>query len=78
MHGRTNGYWDASRGEARRLTCTECHDPHAPALPAMTPLPGPATIRMHVVPADPHRAAPESPLRRWSAGEGETPPEGGR
>jgi hypothetical protein len=78
MHGRTNGYWDASRGESRRLTCTECHDPHAPALPPMTALPGPDTIRTDVAPADAHRAAPESPLRRWSAAKAEPPPGGGR
>lgn len=48
-HGRTNGYWDASRGEVRRLKCAECHDPHNPRVPAMTPippLPGPHTLRM--------------------------------
>ncbi len=26
-HGRKNGYWDASRGPARKLICIECHDP---------------------------------------------------
>ena len=48
-HGRTNGYWDASRGEVRRLQCTECHNPHDPRVPAMdpiAPLPGPDTLRM--------------------------------
>ncbi len=48
-HGRTNGYWDASRGEVRRLGCTECHDPHTPRVPAldpMRPLPGPRAPRM--------------------------------
>ncbi len=43
-HGRTNGYWDASRGEVRRLQCAECHNPHDPQADAMDPirpLPGP-------------------------------------
>ena len=47
-HGRTNGYWDARRGEVRRLGCTECHDPHQPRVPAMdplAPLPGPQALR---------------------------------
>ncbi|MCP3978870.1 MAG: hypothetical protein GY716_06005 [bacterium] len=48
MHGRTNGYWDASRGESVRLGCTACHDPHNPRVPAMDPLrplPGPRSLR---------------------------------
>ena len=49
MHGRTNGYWDVTRGMQHRLGCTECHDPHSPRSPAMqpvTPLPPPHTLRM--------------------------------
>ncbi len=48
MHGRTNGFWDATRGEMRRLDCTECHDPHNPRVPAMDPvmpLPPPYALR---------------------------------
>jgi hypothetical protein len=48
MHGRTNGYWNASLGEVNRLGCTACHDPHAPQGPAMDPvrpLPAPNTLR---------------------------------
>lgn len=37
-HGRTNGYWDASRGEVRRLQCVECHNPHDPAVEDMDPI----------------------------------------
>ncbi len=50
IHGRTNGFWDSTAGERKKLTCTECHDPHHPRTPAMspvTPLPGPNTLRMH-------------------------------
>lgn len=69
MHGRTNGYWDSTRGTLRRLRCTECHDPHGPRHPAMDPLkplPGPLTLRMgdpeqHVVVDQPLE---EDPLRR--------------
>ncbi len=73
-HGRTNGYWDASRGVARRLRCTECHDPHNPRVPAMdpvVPLPGPDTLRMgrdHIVhrenEPDKHDDGLRDPLRR--------------
>lgn len=66
-HGRTNGFWDTTQGQMVRLTCTECHDPHLPRVPAMDPLkplPGPRTLRMGE-----HRHAPEpdvvrDPLRR--------------
>ncbi len=49
MHGKVLGYWDTSRGPARRLMCTECHNPHTPRIPAMSPiqpLPPPHTLRM--------------------------------
>ncbi len=73
MHGRTNGYWDQSRGEQRRLSCIECHDPHAPAFDPMQSLPGPNTLRM----GDPDRArdgekgSKRNPLRHWSRGQAE-------
>ena len=38
-HGRTNGYWDASRGKQTRRKCIECHDPHRPPFPALQPAP---------------------------------------
>lgn len=41
IHGRRNGYWDASRGEQTSLRCVQCHDPHAPAFKPLTPMPGP-------------------------------------
>lgn len=67
MHGRTNGYWDATRGQRRRLICTECHDPHAPALAPMVPVPGPHTLRMAATESAPHAASREkyNPLLRW-------------
>ena len=46
VHGRTNGFWDRSRGPLDRRQCTECHDPHAPAFASMAPAPGPNTLRM--------------------------------
>ena len=63
VHGRTNGYWDTSRGPLDRKNCIQCHDPHAPAFAAMRPAPGPDTLRM----GDPrlgkaHRAATRNPL----------------
>lgn len=65
-HGKTLGHWDRSAGDAQRLQCTQCHNPHAPAYPPIAPLPGPNTLRMgdqNVAHApDPrHR-----PLRQWS------------
>jgi hypothetical protein len=40
-HGRTSGYWDRSQGEIRRLSCANCHNPHAPRIPTREPAPGP-------------------------------------
>ena len=69
MHGKTTGYWDRTRGEARRFTCVECHDPHAPAYPKFRPLPGPNTLRMQLKPPSPdHHESPvmqADPLRKW-------------
>jgi hypothetical protein len=45
-HGRTNGYWDKSRGPQVRCKCIECHDPHQPPFPPMPPAPPPSTLRM--------------------------------
>lgn len=45
-HGRTNGYWDTSRGPQQRRKCIECHDPHQPPFPPMAPAPPPRTLRM--------------------------------
>ncbi len=44
VHGRTTGYWDRSQGKITREGCTSCHDPHAPAIPRIIPLPGPRAM----------------------------------
>ena len=56
VHGKTTGHWDAQYGAVTKLTCVQCHDPHAPAFPKMHPLPGPDTLRM----GDPHAVAHEA------------------
>lgn len=70
-HGKTMGYWDKSRGKPHHLTCTQCHDPHAPAFDKFQPLPGPHTLRMNEIPrtAGHGGRAHEkvNPLRRWSS-----------
>lgn len=40
-HGGMSGYWDKQRGQRIRNLCTNCHDPHAPAYPAVIPAPPP-------------------------------------
>jgi len=45
-HGRTNGYWDKTRGTQTRRKCIECHDPHQPTFRALPPAPPPTTLRM--------------------------------
>jgi hypothetical protein len=65
-HGKTMGSWEASSGKQVRLTCNECHNPHAPAYQPLAPLPGPNTMRMG---DQSHTAEPErrhEPLRKWS------------
>lgn len=43
-HGRTNGYWDRSKGPADRLDCVNCHNPHSPRIPSRKPAPGPNSL----------------------------------
>lgn len=67
MHGKTLGYWDSAQGESRRLRCSECHDPHAPAFDSFKPLPSPNTLRMGQEPEGDHPDGSEkNPLRTWS------------
>ncbi len=44
-HGRTSGNWDFSKGESTRLSCANCHNPHAPRIPTREPAPGPHPMR---------------------------------
>lgn len=70
-HGRTNGYWDKSRGEQTRRKCIECHDPHRPPFPSLAPAPGPNTLRMGIREGG-HDGGASNPLRvRGRAGSNE-------
>lgn len=37
-HGGMTGYWDRSVGPRLRNHCVDCHDPHAPQIPATKPV----------------------------------------
>ena len=65
-HGKIVGYWNTDLGEANKLKCSECHDPHHPAYRPMSPLPGPNTLRMgDQHPKDAHHINERNPLQRW-------------
>lgn len=66
VHGKTLGYWDASKGESKKLTCVECHDPHSPRYAPIKPLPAPNTLRMGTPPSELHHdeGGSQSPLSR--------------
>jgi hypothetical protein len=66
MHGMSLGHWDASFGERRKLRCSECHDPHAPAFAPMSPYPPPTPHTLDHPRRD-HGEAVEAvdPLRKW-------------
>lgn len=36
-HGGMNGFWDLTRGPQQRNNCIDCHQPHHPQFPKMTP-----------------------------------------
>lgn len=57
-HGRISGFWDAKSGQARKLACANCHDPHSPHIPTREPAPGPHSLH------DP--AAPPAPATKPS------------
>ena len=38
VHGRENGFWNASMGDKTKLRCIQCHDPHSPKFKDMKPL----------------------------------------
>ena len=46
-HGGMRGYWDLQRGGRIRNTCSDCHDPHAPAYPQVQPVFPPAKDVRH-------------------------------
>ena len=45
IHGRINGGWKRDDPNAKRLDCIQCHDPHKPRFPQMTPQPPPVLTR---------------------------------
>lgn len=56
VHGRTGGFWDHRLGTGVRLSCANCHDPHAPRFAGIAPAPGPQPPRGSV-PSAPARTA---------------------
>jgi hypothetical protein len=52
LHGRTEGYWDTTQGEALRKECTSCHDPHHPRFPEMLTGPAPNYYRAEITRTD--------------------------
>lgn len=70
VHGRTNGYWDRSRGAQTIQPCIACHDPHAPAFPPMAPAPGPWSFHKRKETRPHEKAEGETnPLRYWRRAE---------
>ena len=67
-HGRTNGYWDKTRGPQERRKCIECHDPHHPPFQPLKPAPGPDTLRMGVQEPPLHERG-GNPLRIGAGGD---------
>jgi uncharacterized CHY-type Zn-finger protein len=45
-HGRISGSWNhANEADYTRLSCANCHNPHAPKIPTRAPAPGPHLLR---------------------------------
>jgi hypothetical protein len=40
-HGGMSGHWDLTKGGRVRNNCVDCHDPHAPRYPTVSPARGP-------------------------------------
>ena len=57
-HGRTSGYWNRSLGAAERLSCANCHNPHAPRIPTREPAPGPHSLHGPAGSPPPHETTP--------------------
>ncbi|MBS0198681.1 MAG: hypothetical protein JSR77_18190 [Planctomycetes bacterium] len=66
MHGKTMGSWNAASGKQHRLSCNDCHDPHAPAYQGIIPLPAPNTLRMGNQEPAAEQEHRHMPLRQWS------------
>ncbi|USN99630.1 MAG: hypothetical protein H6810_02920 [Phycisphaeraceae bacterium] len=67
-HGKTMGAWDPANPGFHRLTCVQCHNPHAPMFDPIEPLPAPHTLRMGD-PGHGHHAEIQkkrNPLLQWS------------
>lgn len=73
-HGGMTGYWDLSRGGRERNTCTDCHDPHAPAYPVVQPVFAPRDrgARQQALRAEAHAEGASAPAGSDSA-HGHTP-----
>lgn len=41
IHGKRVGSWQLDSADRRAFACNECHDPHAPRFPSLTPAPPP-------------------------------------
>jgi len=68
VHGKTVGAWNPELDQPVRYTCTNCHDPHAPAYPGIEPLPAPNTLRLEHDHDDAHLeiGLERNVLLRWS------------
>ncbi|GAB4384798.1 MAG: hypothetical protein Kow0022_08490 [Phycisphaerales bacterium] len=80
-HGKTMGSWRRDDPRFHRLTCTNCHDPHAPMFGSLEPLPGPSTLRMGKPSSGHHDriTSKRNPLLLWSepSQTGQAPHSGG-
>lgn len=54
VHGRISGFWNRKMGEAHRLDCVNCHNPHAPRIPTREAAPPPHPLRA----APPKKSSP--------------------
>ena len=55
-HGRTSGYWNHSLGAADRLSCANCHNPHAPRIPTRESAPAPHSLHGPAGTTTPHES----------------------
>lgn len=55
VHGRVNGYWDATSGVQQKLECNQCHNPHQPHFPLLVPRQPPSQARIPQLKKGTHR-----------------------